>query len=162
MLLALTVLGGLGIAAGNWRRAHPDLTERIEGFDAEYVTEPSTPPRRETTPPDELPSSSSGAVSVAAGTTAGVAASRSRSSVPQQIRRDPLPRGGSADSPLDLNRATARDLERLPGIGPALAERIVASREQTGGFQSIEDLRRVPGLGRATISRLRDRIAVID
>jgi competence ComEA-like helix-hairpin-helix protein len=160
MLLALAALGGVGIAAGNWRRAHPDLTERVEGFDAEYVTEPSTPRRPDTTPPDDPPSTSSGPASDAAETSAGLAASRSSS--PQQIRRDPLPGGTSTDTPLDLNRATARELERLPGIGRALAERIVASREQGGGFESVEDLHRVPGLVRAKISRLRDRIAVID
>ena len=57
--------------------------------------------------------------------------------------------------PTDLNRATAADLEALPGIGPVLAERIVASRAQAGPFASVDDLKRVRGIGPATTARLR-------
>ena len=55
---------------------------------------------------------------------------------------------------LDLNRATAGDLDRLPGIGPVLASRIVAQREQHGAFRSPEDLLAVPGIGPALYARL--------
>lgn len=56
---------------------------------------------------------------------------------------------------VDVNRATARELEALPGIGPALAGRIVASREEEGPFRSVEELQRVRGIGPATVARLR-------
>jgi competence protein ComEA len=62
--------------------------------------------------------------------------------------------------PLDLNRASQDDLERLPGIGPGLAARIVDSRARRGIFGSVEDLRRVRGIGDATLSRLRPLLAV--
>jgi competence protein ComEA len=57
-------------------------------------------------------------------------------------------------SPVDLNRATAADLESLPGIGPALAERIVEHRTARGPFARVEDLLDVPGIGEATLAVL--------
>ena len=62
--------------------------------------------------------------------------------------------------PLDLNRATAQDLEALPGVGPKRAAAIVGFREANGGFRSVEDLERVPGLGPATVARLRPLLQV--
>jgi competence ComEA-like helix-hairpin-helix protein len=55
--------------------------------------------------------------------------------------------------PLDLNRASARSLEVLPGIGPRRAAAIVHERERQR-FQSVAALRRVPGIGPATVARL--------
>ena len=54
---------------------------------------------------------------------------------------------------IDPNTASAQELDRLPGIGPALAERIVAARDDTP-FRSASDLTRVPGIGPATLARL--------
>jgi len=56
---------------------------------------------------------------------------------------------------IDPNRATAADLTRLPGIGPALAGRIVADRGQNGLFRSPESLLRVRGIGPKTLERIR-------
>lgn len=50
-------------------------------------------------------------------------------------------------SPLDLNAATADQLDGLPGVGPVLAERILAWREQHGRFTRVEDLKSISGLG---------------
>lgn len=55
---------------------------------------------------------------------------------------------------IDPNTAGEEDLDRLPGIGPALAARIVAERERGGPFHSLADLERVPGIGPATRARL--------
>lgn len=52
--------------------------------------------------------------------------------------------------PVDLNGASAAELERLPRVGPALAGRIIAWREQHGPFSSIDDLRHVRGIGPST------------
>jgi competence protein ComEA len=65
----------------------------------------------------------------------------------------------SPDRPLDVNRASPGELTRLPGVGPALAARIVAAREQGGRFASVDDLRRVRGISRATLERLRPLVA---
>jgi competence protein ComEA len=68
--------------------------------------------------------------------------------------------GTTAGGLVDLNRATAADLERLSGIGPVLAERIVAWREENGGFGSIDQLREVPGIGEAKYAALKAEVAV--
>jgi competence protein ComEA len=54
-----------------------------------------------------------------------------------------------------VNHAAAEALVRLPGVGPALAARIVAARQALGPFATVDDLRRVRGLGRAKLERLR-------
>lgn len=64
------------------------------------------------------------------------------------------------DGRLDLNRATAVDLEELPGVGPVLAGRIVAHREEHGPFTEAAALRQVSGIGEATWASLRDLVGV--
>ncbi len=61
---------------------------------------------------------------------------------------------------LDLNEARAEDLVHLPGVGPALASRIVTFRKFAGPFTSEEDLTSVPGIGNATVERLRSLVTV--
>ncbi len=56
---------------------------------------------------------------------------------------------------IDPNRATATELDRLPGVGPYVAAALIRERESAGAFSSEEDLTRVPGIGAATVSRLR-------
>lgn len=56
---------------------------------------------------------------------------------------------------LDLNRASAQDLERVPGIGPKLARAIVSERARLGGFRSWEEVDGVPGVGPAKAEALR-------
>ena len=57
--------------------------------------------------------------------------------------------------PLDLNTATADDLQAIPGIGPRTAADIVAWRVQVGGFGALDELTQVSGIGDATLERLR-------
>lgn len=59
-----------------------------------------------------------------------------------------------------VNTATADELEQLPGVGPVLAERIVAHREARGPFGVVEDLLDVPGIGEAKLASLRDHVLV--
>jgi competence ComEA-like helix-hairpin-helix protein len=63
---------------------------------------------------------------------------------------------------IDPNRASASDLTRLPGIGPALAGRIVADRGHHGAFPSPEALLRVPGIGPKTLARIRGYLSFAD
>jgi competence protein ComEA len=60
--------------------------------------------------------------------------------------------------PLRLNQASAQDLEALPGVGPVLAERIVAYRDEHGPFRALEDLLDVPGIGESKLASLRDLV----
>jgi len=62
--------------------------------------------------------------------------------------------------PLDLNTATASQLETVPGIGPALAGRIVEYRKQHGPFKTYEELDRVSGIGKATLEKFRPYLYV--
>ena len=65
----------------------------------------------------------------------------------------------TANSPLDLDFATAAAIESLPRIGPALARRIVASRDSLGAFGSLEGLQRVRGIGPAIAKSLRTLVS---
>jgi competence protein ComEA len=69
-------------------------------------------------------------------------------------------RGGGGTGPIDLNAATAADLDALPGIGPVLAQRIVEHRERNGPFRSVEQLDDVPGIGPATYAELAELVTV--
>jgi competence protein ComEA len=72
---------------------------------------------------------------------------------------DPNTAAGS-DSPINVNTATAEQLEVLPGIGPTLAAAIVQERERNGAFRSIDDLNRVPGIGPGRLAQLHDLVSV--
>ena len=166
VLLAITALGGLGIAVGGWRRAHPEIAERIEQFDGEAPTEASA--RTGLAP-------AAGDRSPRAGTPAGVTPRASSPRSPRIDRaaatrphavpsRSPdVSRPGkrrASEGPLDLNHATIQDLKRLPGVGPGLAQRIIDTREHAGHFASVDDLRAVPGVGAGKFARLRDLVTV--
>ncbi len=143
LVLLVVLLGaGLGLAVGHWRRAHPDLVERLEQLDR------GAPPETR-----EAPVAPRGVVG--GPTRAGPAGLRSdtRGRVPASRPRAPTAKAPGA--PVDLNRAGLDELAGLPGVGRALAARIVAAREAAGRFTSADDLRRVRGLGRAKIERLR-------
>lgn len=62
--------------------------------------------------------------------------------------------------PLDLNRASAAELQALPRIGPTLAARVVRERSRGGPFCRVEQLARVKGIGRRVVARLRGLISV--
>ena len=69
--------------------------------------------------------------------------------------------GSGGTSPgLDLNRATAEELDALPGIGPVLAGRILAHRARYGPFRAVDELRAVRGIGPRLLERLRPRLTV--
>jgi competence protein ComEA len=75
-------------------------------------------------------------------------------------RQPILPQSPPADSRININTATAAELEKLPGIGPSRAQAIVRDREQNGPFRRIEDLDRVSGIGPKTLATLREHVTV--
>ena len=82
------------------------------------------------------------------------ATKRAPSSRSKAPRTDPATLPAAAHAPVDLDRATAADIETLPGIGPALAARIVAHRDSAGPFGSMDAFCEVRGIGRSTANRL--------
>jgi competence protein ComEA len=65
------------------------------------------------------------------------------------------------EGPVNLNTGDSGDLQRLPGIGPALASRIIAYREENGPYGSIDQLTEVRGVGPGTVARVRN-LATVD
>jgi competence protein ComEA len=70
------------------------------------------------------------------------------------------PSAATADGKVRINVAGVTELEGLPGVGPVLAARIVAYREENGPFAAVEDLLDVPGIGEAKLAALREAVLV--
>lgn len=68
--------------------------------------------------------------------------------------------GVKGDGSIDVNRATAAELEALPGVGPATAQKIVDDREANGPYTKPEDLMRVPGIGAKKFEAMREQVSV--
>lgn len=66
----------------------------------------------------------------------------------------------SGNGKLSLNLATAEQLDALPGIGPALSQRILEHRSKLGSFQSVEELTEVSGIGPKLFAKIRDQLTV--
>jgi len=64
------------------------------------------------------------------------------------------------NGPVMINRATVKDFESLDGIGPVLANRIVAFRKANGPFAAIEDIMKVPGIGSSTFAKFQEKLRV--
>ena len=62
---------------------------------------------------------------------------------------------------IDLNQATATDLDALPGIGPALAQRIIDYRQRHGPFKTIDDLEEVSGIGSKKLEKIKPYIIIV-
>ena len=67
----------------------------------------------------------------------------------------PLP-----DGMVNINTADEKELDKLPGIGPAMAKRIVEYRMENGAFQAPEEIKRVKGIGDAKYEKMKDKIAL--
>jgi competence ComEA-like helix-hairpin-helix protein len=145
LLLASILLAGLGVR--EWRAGFPTLADRLERFDRDEPIAPLLPATRAESPP-------------AQGRTKQKMTSAGASPPRPEASATPPPADELSSRPLDLNRATAADLQRLPGIGPGLAQRILAERERRGRFESPDALRQVMGLGPKKLAALRDLVTV--
>ncbi len=68
--------------------------------------------------------------------------------------------GASDDGRININTADEKALDTLPGIGPAMAKRIIDYRTQNGPFQSIEDIKNVKGIGEAKFEKMKDKLRI--
>ena len=67
----------------------------------------------------------------------------------------------AAQAPVNLNVATAADLEKLPGVGAAMATRILEYRQKSGGFKKVEELMNVQGIGERNFLRLKPLVTIV-
>jgi len=143
---AVACLGG-GVRVVRAREIPPPPASARRALDAQISAVDST--RRQPSPPGR------GRRRAASRDTnpPGGAPRRPRGGRARSVRLPPDPPLGSFNR-LDVDRATVVELQRLPGIGPALAARIVAYRDSNGPFGSMDRLRRVKGIGPATAARL--------
>ncbi|MDR0570887.1 MAG: helix-hairpin-helix domain-containing protein [Clostridiales Family XIII bacterium] len=78
----------------------------------------------------------------------------------------PPSEAGSASAPaaaaeqININTAGPQELQRLNGVGPSTAEKIIAYRQKNGGFKKIDDIKKVSGIGAKTFEKLKDKITV--
>ena len=70
------------------------------------------------------------------------------------------PASAAGDDAININTATLDQLDTLPGIGPAIGQRIIDYREKIGGFRHIEEITQVSGIGEATFAKIKDSITV--
>ena len=153
LLLLLVAASGAGLAVSHWRAAHPELAERLEQIDR------PTPPVTEAAPEHDAPQAID-PLKPPASPPKRVAERPARTTAaPRAPKRSATP-DDEHPAPLDLNRATLGDLTQLPGVGPVLAQRIVAAREAVGAFATVDDLATVRGLGRSKFERLRPLVSV--
>lgn len=68
------------------------------------------------------------------------------------------PNNNSSSNLININTATKEDLDTLPGIGPATAQKIIDYRQEHGNFSSIEDIKNVKGIGEAKFRKMQDKI----
>lgn len=121
------------------------------------------PHRGETAAPAQI-QPNGGTANVGQGNAANGAAQNGASqggTQPQPART--LTPAGSAQkgsTPVNINTATAEELQTLPRIGPAMAQRIIAWREAHGGFRSVDELDAVPGIGPSMLENLRPLVTV--
>lgn len=64
------------------------------------------------------------------------------------------------DDKININQADINELDKLPGVGPAMAARIIEYREANGSFTVIEDIKKVKGIGEAKFKKIKDKITI--
>lgn len=127
-------------AGGLTEEADPErINQALELQDQQQI---HIPRRDEASPPPP----------VQGGAVVAVAGSRSSGSVPISV-----PDGGGL---VNLNTATLEQLDSLPGVGPAIAQRIIDYRDSVGSFASIDEITQVSGIGPATFEKIKALITV--
>lgn len=160
LLLSLAVSLGAGLAVREFRAGFPDLSDRLEQLDREEPTSADTAAGAVSSHSTGWPSKPRGEGSAREAPGRAGDGARGTEGRAEGGSREGKVRAEDGSAPLDINRATAEELQRLPGIGPTLAAQIVRTRERRGSFASSEDLRAVPGIGPKKLDGIRDLITV--
>ena len=80
--------------------------------------------------------------------------------VKQEVKQEQKVKDNGGEARVNINTAGETALDTLPGVGPAIAKRIIALREENGAFKSVEELMNVKGIGDKTFDKLKDRITI--
>ena len=140
---------------GTW----DDPTRLTPPLGSAALQEPQKPRARATRPPAGgeagRPTGTTGRSSSAGRAPAGGGAPSVRAGTPTVVRR----RSGAGATPsaialIPINDASSVELQRLPGVGPALAQRIIDHRQQHGAFRTAADLDAVKGIGPALLAKI--------
>jgi competence protein ComEA len=78
----------------------------------------------------------------------------------QEAGRAPANTQAAAPAAVNLNTASAAQLETIPGVGKAIAERIIEYREKNGGFKKVEDLMNIRGIGETSFLKMKPLVTV--
>lgn len=140
---ALAIIAGLLVAASaaRWLERPQPLLEDVPAADVAALEEASRAGKPQSGSAGKAPSGGAGKSP----------SGRTGSSAPD--------RAANTDRPIDPNTASAAELDRLPGVGPALAARIIEERDRSP-FTTVGDLTRVPGIGAALATRLAGRVTL--
>lgn len=109
------------------------------------------------------PTATPGPTPMPAGGAAGTSAAASEEAPPEASpapTEEPALEEVLVEKSIDINQASLEELDRLPGIGPALGQRIIDYREQNSGFYDIEEIMEVSGIGEKTFQKLEPYIYV--
>lgn len=79
---------------------------------------------------------------------------------PSAIAKHNTRKATTVNGPLNINRASIKELDKLPGIGPVIASRIIEYRNTNGLFSSIEDLKKVSGIGASKFEKIKEHVRV--
>lgn len=78
----------------------------------------------------------------------------------EQINAESSASSINSDGKVNINTATKDELDKIPGIGPVTAEKIIGYREKNGDYKSIEDLKKIGGIGDKTLDKFKDKIDI--
>jgi len=150
LLVLILCLGGYLLWRENYQK--PKQEERITSYESRITELEKKILELEKSKSSEVNSQPASQPVDSAGTVAGASTAESTSKTATAVQ----PISGK----VNINTATATELDTLPGIGPAYAGRIIDYRTSKGGFKSPEEIMNVKGIGQKTYDKFKDRISI--
>jgi competence protein ComEA len=80
--------------------------------------------------------------------------------LPSQAGKEPVKVASMEVATVNINTATVKELQSLPGVGQVTAERIITYRTENGPFAAVDDLTKIKGIGKKSLEKIRELVAV--